>query len=150
MLAEQQVAFIDLLRCLDPGEWSQPTICPGWSVKDVAAHVLGDHIGRLSIHRDGFQVLHPRDGEAFPTCPAIPWSPTTTRSSWWATTTTPPISSGVPGSELSPLWPTSSRNSLPGPVSWSCTFYIPTARQRDQVGGKEGSRASPRCGKEGF
>jgi uncharacterized protein (TIGR03083 family) len=67
VLAEQQVAFIDLLRRLDAEEWAKPTICPGWSVKDVAAHVLGDHIGRLSIHRDGFHVLHPRDGEAFST-----------------------------------------------------------------------------------
>jgi hypothetical protein len=37
VLAEQQVAFIDLLRRLDAEEWAQPTICPGWSVKDVAA-----------------------------------------------------------------------------------------------------------------
>ncbi|HZB32562.1 MAG TPA: maleylpyruvate isomerase family mycothiol-dependent enzyme [Streptosporangiaceae bacterium] len=67
LLAEQQAAFIDLLRRLDPRDWDQPTGCPGWSVKDIAAHVLGDHIGRLSIHRDGYQVLHPRDGEPFPT-----------------------------------------------------------------------------------
>jgi hypothetical protein len=38
VLAEQQTAFIDLLRRLDDGEWAQPTICPGWNVKDVAAH----------------------------------------------------------------------------------------------------------------
>src|SRR6266540_196891 len=66
LLAEQQAAFIDLLHRLNTDEWAQPTICPGWNVKDVAAHVLGDHIGRLSIHRDGFRALHPRDGEAFP------------------------------------------------------------------------------------
>ncbi|WP_084961031.1 maleylpyruvate isomerase family mycothiol-dependent enzyme [Thermoactinospora rubra] len=66
VLAEQQDAFIDLLRRLDADEWSRPTICPGWTVKDVAAHVLGDHIGRLSIHRDGFHVLYPREGEDFP------------------------------------------------------------------------------------
>jgi uncharacterized protein (TIGR03083 family) len=66
VLAEQQAAFIDLLRGLDADEWARPTICPGWTVKDVAAHVLGDHIGRLSIHRDGFHLLHPQDGEAFP------------------------------------------------------------------------------------
>ncbi len=66
VLAEQQDAFIDLLRQLDAEEWNQPTICPGWNVKDVATRVLGDHIGRLSTHRDGFHVLHPRDGEAFP------------------------------------------------------------------------------------
>lgn len=65
LLAEQQTEFIDLLHRLDAGEWAQPTTCPGWSVKDVAAHVLGDFVGRLSIHRDGFHVLHPRDGEMF-------------------------------------------------------------------------------------
>jgi uncharacterized protein (TIGR03083 family) len=62
----QQAAFIDLLAGLDPGEWPRPTICPGWSVKDIAAHILGDHIGRLSRHRDDYPPLQPRDGEAFP------------------------------------------------------------------------------------
>jgi hypothetical protein len=32
----------------------------------VAAHVLGDNVARLSIYRDGFQPLHPREGEHFP------------------------------------------------------------------------------------
>ncbi len=41
-------------------------MCPGWSVKDVAAHLLGDYVGRLSLHRDRFQVLRPRADEAFP------------------------------------------------------------------------------------
>ena len=66
LFGEQQRAFIDLLHQLDPGEWTQPTICPGWSVKDVAAHILGDHIGRLSRHRDDYPSPQPRDGEAFP------------------------------------------------------------------------------------
>ncbi|HYZ55728.1 MAG TPA: maleylpyruvate isomerase N-terminal domain-containing protein [Streptosporangiaceae bacterium] len=51
---------MDLLRGFGPAQWAQPTICPGWDVKDVAAHVLGDHIGRLSRHRDG----HPPDTPA--------------------------------------------------------------------------------------
>jgi hypothetical protein len=58
LFARQQAAFIELLRGLGPGQWTQPTICPGWDVKDVAAHVLGDHIGRLSRHRDGYRSLH--------------------------------------------------------------------------------------------
>jgi uncharacterized protein (TIGR03083 family) len=66
LFGTQQAAFIDLLRGLDAGEWAQPTICPGWNVKDIAAHVLGDHIGRLSRHRDGYPPLHPRDYETFP------------------------------------------------------------------------------------
>jgi uncharacterized protein (TIGR03083 family) len=66
LFAGQQAAFIALLRGLSPGQWAQPTVCPGWDVKDIAAHVLGDHLGRLSRHRDGYSPLHPRDGEPFP------------------------------------------------------------------------------------
>jgi len=67
LFAEQHAAFIDLLRQLAADEWLTPTICPGWTVKDIAAHVLGDHVGRLSMHRDGdhFRVLHPRGDEPF-------------------------------------------------------------------------------------
>ena len=46
LFAPQQAAFTGLLRGLTPAQWAQPTACPGWDVKDVAAHVLGDHIGR--------------------------------------------------------------------------------------------------------
>jgi uncharacterized protein (TIGR03083 family) len=66
LFAPQQAAFADLLRGLTQAQWAQPTICPGWDVKDVAAHVLGDHIGRLSRHRDDYAAAHPRDGEALP------------------------------------------------------------------------------------
>jgi uncharacterized protein (TIGR03083 family) len=65
VMAEQHELFLDLLRGLAAGDWRQPTACPGWSVHDVAVHVLGDHAGRLSIHRDAWQALAPRDGEAF-------------------------------------------------------------------------------------
>jgi uncharacterized protein (TIGR03083 family) len=66
LFAPQQAAFTALLSGLAPAQWEQPTICPGWDVKDIAAHVLGDHVGRLSRHRDGHRPPGPRDGEAFP------------------------------------------------------------------------------------
>ena len=66
LFAGQHAAFVELLRGLGEGDWERPTVCPGWSVKDVAAHVLGDHAGRLSMLRDGYHALGPRDGEAFP------------------------------------------------------------------------------------
>jgi uncharacterized protein (TIGR03083 family) len=66
LFAGQQAAFLTLLRELGAGQWARPTVCPGWDVKDIAAHVLGDHVGRLARHRDGYPPLHPRDGEAFP------------------------------------------------------------------------------------
>ena len=66
LFGEQQAAFVDMLCQLDTEQWARPTICPGWTVKDIAAHVLGDHVGRLSRHRDGYQPPHPGDGEALP------------------------------------------------------------------------------------
>jgi uncharacterized protein (TIGR03083 family) len=46
--------LIDLLRGLSAGEWNAPTVCAGWSVKDVAAHLLDTAWRRLSIHRDRY------------------------------------------------------------------------------------------------
>jgi len=66
LFARQQAAFVGLLRGFGAAQWARPTICPGWDVKDVAAHVLGDHLGRLSRHRDGYTAQGPRDDEAFP------------------------------------------------------------------------------------
>jgi uncharacterized protein (TIGR03083 family) len=34
--------FADLLRSLSPAEWSTPTELPGWDVKAIALHVLGE------------------------------------------------------------------------------------------------------------
>ena len=47
-------ALLDLLTDLSPDEWQQPTAAPGWSVKDVASHLLGGEIGILSRKRDGY------------------------------------------------------------------------------------------------
>lgn len=41
-----------LLRHLAPDAWQRPTACPGWSVKDLVAHLLGGNISRLSFGRD--------------------------------------------------------------------------------------------------
>ncbi|MFI6036182.1 maleylpyruvate isomerase family mycothiol-dependent enzyme [Streptomyces sp. NPDC051315] len=47
-------AFLDLLRALRPGEWDRAAV-PGWTVRDLAAHVLGDFHGRLGRRPDGFR-----------------------------------------------------------------------------------------------
>lgn len=44
--------LLALLRQLAPDAWQRPTACPGWSVKDLVAHLLGGNIGRLSFGRD--------------------------------------------------------------------------------------------------
>ena len=41
--------LLKLLIGLESEEWNRPTVCHGWSVKDVALHLLGGEIGNLSI-----------------------------------------------------------------------------------------------------
>ena len=53
-------ALIDLLRGLTPAEWERPTVAPGWRVKDIALHLLGDDIGIVSRKRDGFREPSPQ------------------------------------------------------------------------------------------
>lgn len=47
-------ALLELLEQLAEDEWAEPTVCAGWSVKDVAAHLLGGDVGVLSRGRDGY------------------------------------------------------------------------------------------------
>lgn len=49
LLVPLQAALIELLHQLDPQDWARSTVCPGWTVQDVAAQVLGNQVGRLSI-----------------------------------------------------------------------------------------------------
>jgi hypothetical protein len=53
--APLQVKLLGLLADLSEDDWARPTAAPGWSVKDVAAHLLGGDIGILSRRRDGFR-----------------------------------------------------------------------------------------------
>ena len=41
-----------LLRGLSRADWQRPTTATGWTVRDVAAHILDGDIRRLSAHRD--------------------------------------------------------------------------------------------------
>jgi uncharacterized protein (TIGR03083 family) len=52
LLAPERTALLELLRSLKGDRWALPTPCPGWSVKDIAFHVLGDDLGVLSRGRD--------------------------------------------------------------------------------------------------
>jgi uncharacterized protein (TIGR03083 family) len=40
-LEEEWAALLDLLGGLGPDDWGRPTACPGWSVQDNVAHVIG-------------------------------------------------------------------------------------------------------------
>jgi uncharacterized protein (TIGR03083 family) len=44
--------LIELLRGLSADDWQRPTVCAGWQVRDVAAHLLDTDLRRLALGRD--------------------------------------------------------------------------------------------------
>lgn len=60
LLAGLQRELLDLLRSLTPEDWLRPTACPGWTVHDLAAHLLDGSLRRLSICRDGWSAESPQ------------------------------------------------------------------------------------------
>jgi uncharacterized protein (TIGR03083 family) len=54
LFPEVLAELVKLLSSLSVEEWEKTTKCPGWSVRDVALHLLGGEIGNLSRRRDGF------------------------------------------------------------------------------------------------
>lgn len=42
MVLEERQDILALLRSLTPDQWETPSLCEGWRVKDVAAHLLVD------------------------------------------------------------------------------------------------------------
>ena len=47
--------LISLIKRFSAEDWQKPTVCSGWSVKDVALHILGGEIGNISRRRDDFE-----------------------------------------------------------------------------------------------
>lgn len=118
LFAPQQAAFAGLLGGLSPAQWARPTACPGWDVKDVAAHVLGDHVGRLSRHRDGY--LPPR----LPGGEALPASLDRFNGEWVAAARriSPPLLVDLlqaTGDQVAQLWQSVDPGSLSEAVSWA-------------------------------
>lgn len=48
--------LLSLLDSLTDAEWQSATTLPGWTVKDIAQHLLGGDVGNLSRRRDNFQL----------------------------------------------------------------------------------------------
>jgi uncharacterized protein (TIGR03083 family) len=46
--------LLELLADLSEDDWARPTAAPLWSVKDIAAHLLGGDVWILAGKRDGF------------------------------------------------------------------------------------------------
>ena len=56
----------ELVAELDEAEWRRATVCPGWDVADLVAHIVGDDLGRLSRTHDGAAGPPWRPGEDLP------------------------------------------------------------------------------------
>ncbi len=54
LFAGEREALVRLLSTLSAAQWQAPTACAGWTVKDIAVHLLGDDVGLLSRERDAF------------------------------------------------------------------------------------------------
>jgi uncharacterized protein (TIGR03083 family) len=52
--------LLTLFRELEPAEWDRPTVCDGWSVKDMVAHLLGAAEANASLVENARQVLRGR------------------------------------------------------------------------------------------
>lgn len=81
----ERAEFVALLQGLDADDWQRPTVCPGWPVHDIVAHVVHDNIRRLSRTRDQYAAPGPSQGWIMPGSlhrsnqefvdVARPWSP---------------------------------------------------------------------------
>ena len=52
-LAAELARFEDLVRSVDDSGWAAPTRCEGWTVGDVAAHVIGTMTDVVNFRLDG-------------------------------------------------------------------------------------------------
>jgi uncharacterized protein (TIGR03083 family) len=52
----------ELLAGLHSSDWELPSPCPGWTVLGLCCHLLGDDLGLLARHRDGYYGTPGPDG----------------------------------------------------------------------------------------
>jgi uncharacterized protein (TIGR03083 family) len=62
----ERLELLSVLRDLNAAGWRRPTACPGWTVHDLAAHLVHDYLRRLSNTRDRSASAGPAPGEALP------------------------------------------------------------------------------------
>jgi uncharacterized protein (TIGR03083 family) len=55
LFPRERTALLELLRSLSDEEWALPTVCAGWSVHDLALHLLNGDLRYIAWRRDGYQ-----------------------------------------------------------------------------------------------
>jgi uncharacterized protein (TIGR03083 family) len=66
MFPIERALLVELLSSLTASQWQAPTVCHGWSVQDVVAHLVHDYLRRLSGHRDRHRSPRPAPSEDLP------------------------------------------------------------------------------------
>jgi Mycothiol maleylpyruvate isomerase N-terminal domain len=54
LFPQERRLLLELFAELADEDWQMPTVCAGWTVRDIGLHLLGDDIGYLSGRRDSF------------------------------------------------------------------------------------------------
>ena len=54
LFAVERDRLTELLAGLHAADWERPSPCPGWTVLGLCCHLVGDDLGVLARHRDGF------------------------------------------------------------------------------------------------
>jgi uncharacterized protein (TIGR03083 family) len=52
LFPETRTELLRVLCSLSDEQWSMESLCPGWTIRNVAQHLLADDIGYLAGHRD--------------------------------------------------------------------------------------------------
>ncbi|WP_280230728.1 maleylpyruvate isomerase family mycothiol-dependent enzyme [Nocardia cyriacigeorgica] len=66
LFRRERHALLDLLQSLSSADWEKPTVCAGWNVADVTAHILNDYMRRISGSRDRHSGAAFADDETLP------------------------------------------------------------------------------------
>jgi hypothetical protein len=70
LFGPERAALVELLDTLTEADWAAPTVCPAWTVHDIAVHLLHDDLRRLSSTRDGY-AGRPRPAAGKPLVPFL-------------------------------------------------------------------------------
>jgi uncharacterized protein (TIGR03083 family) len=62
LLRLERRRLLDVLRSLEPADWTRLSPCPGWTVLGLVAHLVGDDLSYLAWQRDGHRGTVPPAG----------------------------------------------------------------------------------------
>lgn len=114
----ERAKLVSLLSDLEAGHWRRATICPGWSVHDIVAHVVQDYVRKLSRTRDGYASPGPRPGEDLPGFLHRVNQEFVDVASGWSPQALIDLLRHL-GPQLDQLWADLDLHRLGGPVSWA-------------------------------